>query len=127
MNNAPPLFQESPKNFTQPEVTDLPLVTAPKPSAKRLWFIAGGSIIFCMSMLFVWKILNPPPKPIIQVVPSSTPTPTPIRILSAVATQSAFLRLVDYQASLSAALSATNLDDPSLSPPIIELPLGFNP
>ncbi len=71
------------------------------------------------------RLLNPPETPGVPVVEAPTSTPTPIRILSTIATQSAFMALAQSHASLSAGLAATNLDDPSLSPPVLDLPLGF--
>lgn len=122
----PPLFEESGLQ-SEPVVETNPLPHVPQPtrSYRQVWLIAGGVILFGVSILFAWRMLQPPPKPTIQVVESPTPSPTPIRIRSAVATQASFLRLVDDQASLSAGLSLLNADDPSLSPPTIELPLGF--
>lgn len=59
-------------------------------------------------------------------IPTLTPTPTPIRRLSEVATQSAFLSLDSNVASLSTAISEYSVQDPSLSPPVLTLPLGFS-
>lgn len=58
-----------------------------------------------------------------EVLP--TPTPTPIRKLSAIASQSAFLALEASVASLSANIQALPPQDPSLSPPVLDLELGF--
>lgn len=128
MTSEPPLFQDTQEQVVQPVLAPTPgLAQTTKPSNTRILIIAGGVIAFGISMLLIWKLLTPPPKPAIQVVQSPTPTPTPIRILSAIATQSAFMSLTQIQASLSAGLSITNLDDPSLSPPQLELPLGFKP
>lgn len=64
------------------------------------------------------------PMPVVeQTVP--TPTPTPTHLPSALATQSAFLKLQANVASLSGAIKNYVVDDPSLSPPVLELPLGF--
>jgi hypothetical protein len=54
-----------------------------------------------------------------------TPTPTPVRALSAIASQSAFLALEAAVASLSANIQALPPQDPSLSPPVLDLELGF--
>lgn len=63
-------------------------------------------------------------------VPTPTPTPiqsgpTPIRTLSSLASGSAFLSLATDVASLSTQLRNFVTEDPSLSPPILDLPLGF--
>lgn len=59
-------------------------------------------------------------------MPTITPTPTPVRRLSQLATQSAFLLLDTNVASLSSAISGYSVQDPSLSPPVLTLPLGFS-
>lgn len=111
----------------QPIITDaVPVPVEPAPANRRLWIIAGAVTVACILALLLIKNLLTAPKPEpIHIPPSPTPTPTPIRILSAVATQSAFLALEQAQASLSASLAGTNLDDPSLSPPVLDLPLGL--
>ncbi|MDP1723032.1 MAG: hypothetical protein Q8L37_07635 [Candidatus Gottesmanbacteria bacterium] len=126
MNDEHALFQDVAEP-AQPVEVPVPVVGPTKSSTVRLWLIAIVAILLGLVGLFIWKILNPPPKPIIQVTQSPTPTPTPIRILSSIASESAFVNLTQLHASLSTGLSQANLDDPSLSPPVIELPLGFKP
>lgn len=60
---------------------------------------------------------------VVQTQP--TPTPTPVRILSTIATQSAFINFENTIASLSSQLNNYVVDDPSLSPPVLDLPLGY--
>ncbi len=65
-----------------------------------------------------------------SVVPTptliETPTPTPkAKALSPVATLSGYLDLSKSIASLSAKINAMQVSDTTLSPPTIELPLGF--
>lgn len=97
-----------------------------KQSIRHLWFVAGGVIVIgVIVLIIVSKLINTTQKPQIQVVEAPTPTQTPVRMLSAIATQSAFVALEQTHASLSAALAGVNLDDPSLSPPVLDLPLGF--
>ncbi len=67
----------------------------------------------------------------IVVAPTPTPsvpvaTPTPARTLSPLATQSAFLLFEQSVASLSAGVAAYNVQDQSLTPPVLVLPLGFS-
>lgn len=108
-------------------VTDaVPVPVEPAPANRRLWTIAGAVTVTCILALLLIRnlLMAPKPEPV-TVAQSPTPTPTPIRVLSAIATQSAFLALEQAQASLSAGLAGTNLDDPSLSPPVLDLPLGL--
>lgn len=100
--------------------------TTPSRSIPRVWRIAGAAILIGLAGLFFINRLFHAPKPVEeQIVEAPTPTPTPVRVLSGIATQSAFMALQQSQASLSAGLAGTNLDDPSLSPPVLDLPLGF--
>ena len=58
--------------------------------------------------------------------PSDTPTPTPkSKPIVALATQSAYLDLTKSVASLSGVIQTLQVSDTTLSPPTIELPLGF--
>lgn len=65
-----------------------------------------------------------------QTLPTPTTgpvaTPTPVRQPSALATQSAFINFQGAIATLSAAIATYNVQDPSLTPPTLVLPLGFS-
>lgn len=92
----------------------------------RIWLVGIGVAIAGILLLLLVRSLWPARAPELPIIaPSATPSPTPIREQSIVATQSAFISLEVQLASVSAAIRATNLDDPSLSPPSIDLPLGF--
>jgi len=100
--------------------------TAPVSKKKDIWIIAGAVVLAGIITLITMKSLFTTPKiPTVQTQETPTPSPTPVRILSAIASQSAFLALEEAYSSFSASLTATNLDDPSLSPPVLDLPLGF--
>lgn len=123
-------------NYTDPPAEPPPLIpempvapvyenkkmNIPKPMIALLILVV---LAFAATFLFV-KLTA---KPAIVVAPSPTiaarPTPTPERLLSPVATQSALLALDAHVASLSAGINNFILDDPQLTPPVIELPLGF--
>ncbi|MBI3342897.1 hypothetical protein HY032_01955 [Candidatus Gottesmanbacteria bacterium] len=88
--------------------------------------VAGGVIIIGLIVLYgVRTMLSTPNDAPVQVVETPTPSPTPIRVLSNIASQSAFVSLEQARTSLSGSLDGTNLDDPSLSPPVMDIPLGF--
>lgn len=100
--------------------------TPPSPRIPMIWLVGAGVAIVGILFLLLVRSIWPARAPEVPIIaPSATPSPTPIRELSLVATQSAFISLQLRLASVSAAISATNLDDPSLSPPSIDLPLGF--
>ncbi len=97
-----------------------------EPKKRHIWIIAGVVILIGIIGLFVIRSLyKPSPIPIVVREETPTPSPTPVRILSAIASQSAFMALVEAYSSFSSSLTATNLDDPSLTPPLLDLPLGF--
>lgn len=67
-----------------------------------------------------------PVSPTTLPTPSDTPTPTPkTKIVSTIATQSAYRELTVSVASLSASLRALQTTETTLTPPTVELPLGF--
>lgn len=109
-----------------PDVQPAPVALPTKRPFPTIWLVAAAAILIGLVGLFITnRLLNAPPTSLEQIAQTPTPTPTPIRVLSAIATQSAFIALEQTQASLSSGLAATNLDDPSLSPPVLDLPLGF--
>lgn len=121
------LQPQMPQTSDQPQASAVSPVIQPKNSSTLLVIIAGVIVLLLGTLgLFIYKIMQKPPKPIIMVKIPPTPTPTPVRILSTLATQSAFLKLEITIASLSSQLNNYVVDDPSLSPPILDLPLGFN-
>lgn len=70
----------------------------------------------------VWRPKEEAPAP----TPTPTLTPTPIkRVTVPLATQSAYLNLVAGAASLSSSINTLQVNDTTLSPPTIELSLGF--
>ena len=113
------------------ETSEIPLVTeetAPVVQNKKkdIWIIAGVVVLIgIVGLMVIRNIYKPSAIPIVVREETPTPSPTPVRALSAIATQSAFIALEEAYASFSSSLTATNLDDPSLSPPIFDLPLGF--
>lgn len=57
--------------------------------------------------------------------PTLTVTPTPMRHMAPAATTSAYLKFEMSLASLSGTLEAVQITDSTLTPPTVELPLGF--
>ena len=88
-------------------------------TAGILLLLVIGSLIFATTR-------KPVPVPIVPTpTPPLMPTPTPVRQPSAIATQSAFLSLEASVSVLISDLNTLTLQDPSLSPPVLDLPLGF--
>ncbi|MBI3576881.1 hypothetical protein HY086_02505 [Candidatus Gottesmanbacteria bacterium] len=104
-----------------------PIPETPKPKIAPEIIAAAVVVVFGALLLLGLRFLsNQSAKPPVVVEkPAPTPTPTPVRLPSALATQSAFLKLEGNVASLSASIKNYVVDDPSLSPPVLDLPLGF--
>lgn len=86
-----------------------------------------GAILFGIIVyMAMQKVIDPnTPNPIQNPDLSPTPSPTPIRHQTLVATSSGFLTMEEDISSLSAELQEFSKDDPALSPPNLVLPLGF--
>lgn len=124
-----PPEQPSPPQPSFPNPTAPPLPGMPPPAPSHNLIIAASiAIILGIGAVFGWKAITSQ-KPV-SVAPSPTPpptpTPTPIRVFSALSTESAYLYLDARVASLSASVKNYVVEDPSLSPPVLDLPLDFN-
>lgn len=132
------LFTTSTPQDTLPEVIrpnqSAPLGSEPDPSpsytpkpAFPLWLAAAIAILIGGGLFFTWQTLQSkgtkPTEP--APTPTVTPTPSLTRQISSLASQRAFLSLQSEVASLSGAIDAYVVEDPSLSPPVIDLPVGF--
>ena len=111
-----------------PEVQSVPIVDPSQPKrAFPLWGAAVIAILVGSGVLLTWRSLAstslPPIAP--TPIPTQITTPTPLRALSKLASESAFLALETSIASLSSDLASFVTEDPSLTPPVLELPLGF--
>ncbi len=124
----PDIQTDSPQSAAPAALTQSPAVQTSTPDHKRTLVIAGLVIGIGLLVLLLFSLMRSKPPPPGPVAPASpTPSPTPIRILSVIATDSAFQALRASQASLSSELSLLSPDDPSLTPPVLVLPLGFKP
>jgi hypothetical protein len=105
-----------------------PTVTGAPPKRRGIILFIVVSVIAAL----VWLLTS---RNIGRFLPGSTPPPssdapadtipTPPPPPSALATESAYLELSGSVASLSSALRGALINDPTLNPPAIELPLGF--
>lgn len=97
-----------------------------RPTRRPLIIVLSVILVIFLGIAVAVKIAGTKknkPETVVTIAPR--PTPTPERILSPVATQSAFLALSGHVASLSAGINNFILDDPQLTPPVLDLALGF--
>lgn len=109
-----------------PAPTPVP-APAPKSVTPPIIIYILLAIILVMAGIIGLLIVKPR---VVPAVPTPSPapaiaTPTPIQPLSNIATQSAFLQFASAVASLSAAVSDSTIQDQTLAPPVLSLPLGF--
>lgn len=127
MDTQPTSLSSSAPNPSIPEA-HVPPDDITKRNPLLIWSVATGVILAGIMLLYVFRssiipTKSPPP----ELVSTPLPSPTPIRNVSSIASQSAFMSLEQSVSSVSSAIANTNLDDPSLMPPSIDLPLGFVP
>lgn len=121
---TPPQSLENPP----PPVPTAPPAEATAPKPKLPPAVIAAIVVIGLGAFFVLLLgnLQTGRRPVAPTpTPTLIPTPTPERIPSALATQSAFLKSETAVASLSSSVKNYVIDDPSLSPPILDLPLGF--
>ena len=148
MDNQPAQYSIDPKSklpqtiegTTGTGVTPVPPQQPIQPPAvgAQSWFSRNRSaiiIIIILSIIVVGTIsklilMRNGPKPEAPapsvVVVTPIVSPTPIRQPSALASQSAFIKFDADVSSLLQNVQAYSVEDPSLSPPILDLPLGFS-
>lgn len=118
---------EMPTPLPEQAQNTIPVEVTPPKKTFPLWGAAIIAICIGAGALLAWRTLGEnagiPASP--TPTPTVIPTPTPIRTLSALASQSAFLSLSENVASLTSQLRNFVTEDPSLSPPVLDLPLGF--
>lgn len=106
-----------------PDTTAVP----PKSSKSKYLIIVSLIMVAAVAGIYVYMVnlSRPATVSVSRPVTSPAATPTPEKVLSQIATQSAFLALDAHVASLSADINNFILEDPALNPPTLELPLGF--
>lgn len=115
------------ENIQSQEASDALNMPITKTTPVKKIFITGSIIGVVFVSLFGYQLMSESKIPSTPIVANPTifPTPTPNRTLSALATQSSFLALEQNVASVSSAITNYIIEDPSLSPPVLELSLGF--
>jgi hypothetical protein len=118
-----------------PEIpnTNTPSTVPPKSPTNHTWhvpfFIIGSIIIVLVISILVTSKIFIKPEGIITTIPTPSDIPTPFpsrgKKQSAFAGESNFLQLESSIASFSSSLMQTNLVDSRLTPPVLDLPLGF--
>lgn len=115
--NYGPVRERAPAPEVQPE--------------KRFTVPSWAALFGVVAILIVGSILfastRRPRTPVVPTpTPTFTPTPTPVRVLSPFATGSAFLNFETAVAGLSTDIQKAPLQDQTIAPPSLDLPLGFS-
>lgn len=118
----------------EPSVPAVPVTPPTTPPGgfsifKMMLFIIGALVIIgIIGAVILLKKAPVEQKPFQPPTSNNTPSivPTPIRTPSDIATQSAFMKLDSDVTALDTGLHAYSVTDPSLSPPVLTLPLGFS-
>lgn len=127
MPTEPPIMPKAPEPVNYGPVGQAPVATPP-PAKKKfpLWIIIAA-VIFTVLIVFIAfkRSANTPT----SVAPQPTPTPTNIpqveRPLSAVATSAAFVEFETQLDVVTRGIQNAPIDNQSLLPPRLDLPLGF--
>lgn len=126
MEDTNNIYSQTP---TEAQIEGAPTPTAaPPPKTKFPKIVLVPLVIAGVGVLAIFiigSLRRPAPTNTQAPALPQAATPTPERALSPVATQSAFIALEAHVASLSAGVTNLVWEDPSLSPPVLELPLGF--
>ncbi len=107
-----------------------PVIEPKKPFAtpvRPLVLAGGAALTILLVVLVAWLVFTPRGQSG-QAPPPQTPPPqaSASRPLSPLATESAFLSVESSVASLSAVLSSYGIEDPTVTLPSLDLPLGFS-
>ena len=105
---------------------DIPILILPWYEKYKTVLIIAGVIATIVAGSLVFQAATPK-KIVLPPIPTPTlyPTPTPDRKLSPLSGLQELRDLDAEVSSLSAHLDSVSLDDPSLVPPTLTLPLGF--
>lgn len=127
-----PITGEPPQQFEAVPAAAQPVQTASfwerlAPILRSPWTgIAAIIVIFLVgSLVFSSAKQNKPAVFAPTPTPTTMPSPTPQRTPSAISSQSAFQTLDASVQSLTNDLGTLTIQDPSLAPPVLDLPLGL--
>jgi len=122
--------QDTPEVAIQP-LEEKPVqaeVGQPKKGSLKTFIVVTAILVLAIVLLasLRWFVIQRAFPETTKPAQEQPPTPTPVRIISAVATQSGFVELEAMVASLSSLIAGYPLQDPVLSPPVVTLPLDLS-
>lgn len=94
---------------------------------RTLILVGTIAIVLLLSVLVAWSVFMP--KQAVHQAPSPSPSqtaPSTSRQMTPFATSSAFLSVESSVASLSAVTTSYSVEDSTVAPPTLDLPLGFS-
>lgn len=117
------------------ESSELKQATHLLPKKSPPYAIIIGVIIILLAFIFIFllffssktaTLFSGKTNKLTPTIPNQIQSPTPTPQLSEIASASAYLNLKATVAELTTTLNNYPLNDQSLNPPIIEIPLGFS-
>lgn len=108
----------------------LPTQTPVEPPKQQrnvsVWIVAMGIVIVILTII-AWfaRTRSQSPDTTVTPTPTATASATTNRVLSAIATQSAFIKFEADLTALTQGIQNTQIQNQQLLPPRLDLPLGF--
>lgn len=133
-----PIVTAQPSQTPTPETgventTPVPVPEVPVAEPAKKWnkvYLGAGGIALLMLTGVVYLLASRSASPEAPDQPAAQPTPlataTPVQQVSAISTSSAFLTFTENIASLSAKVNAFSIQDGALTPPALDLEIGFS-
>lgn len=120
--------QQQPQIAPQPYVTPVTQVAPGGKSLMPILIVIAVLIVVAAAVFYTMNLSTGRQQAAVAPTPTPTtiPTPTPVRVQSALAGNAQFQQFAASVATLSAAIAGYSPQDPSLTPPTLDLPLGFS-
>jgi hypothetical protein len=124
----PPILPQSPNPPVYGPVMSKETPATPHSLFTHPYIIIGIVVVVLIAGSFLFATTKHKVAPVVTIspTPTETPVPTPIRTLTAFATGSAFLNFEKSTVALPGIIQNATLDDQTIAPPVLDLPLGFS-
>ncbi|MBI5449555.1 hypothetical protein HY948_04555 [Candidatus Gottesmanbacteria bacterium] len=126
-----PIITNPPAPQIQPDIPHVPQAPSTAENLRQKlrspWAGIAAIIAILVIGSLIFSVRRPTAPSVLIPTPTTTiyPTPTPQRTPSVIASQSAFISLDASIQTLANDIGTLTIQDPSLSPPVLDLPLGY--